>query len=100
MSTVPMSEPDGLAGSPAEIIQFCTSCFAASNGLDIDNIWRMNRENALDALVIDNSPDRKSFVNAPAPAGNYRAGKYLFADFVAFLDKTMDINKIAYFEVR
>jgi len=60
----------------------------------------MKRENPLDALVIDNSPHCERFVNASALARDYCAGKYLFALFIAFFDKAVDINNIAYFEVR
>ena len=39
MLGVSVSEFDGLSGSLAEKIEFCASGFAASNGLDIDDIW-------------------------------------------------------------
>lgn len=39
MAGVSVSEFDGLSGSPAQKIEFCASGFAASNRLDIDEVW-------------------------------------------------------------
>ncbi len=100
MGAVPVGESDGFTSSLAEVIQFCSPCFAASDGPDIENVWRMKREDSFDALVIDNPPDCEVFVNAAALAGDYCAGKYLRALFVAFSDTTVDIYNITYFEVR
>ncbi len=100
MGAVSLCEPDGFAGSLAEVIKFCPPCFSASNGPDIDYIWRVKREYPFDALVIDNPPNCEVFVNAAAFAGDYGAGKYLRALFVAFFDTAVDIYNIAYFEVR
>ncbi len=61
-----MSQPDRLAGSLAEEIQFCTPCLSASNRLDIDNIRRMKREDSLYAFVAYDSPHGEGFVN-PRP---------------------------------
>jgi len=96
---VPLSEPDGLAGSLAEEIQFRASCFAASNWYNIHNIGRMKWEDSLHAFVSHNSPHRESFVNAATLAGNYRAGEYLSPLFVAFLDSAVHINHVAYFKM-
>jgi hypothetical protein len=60
----------------------------------------MQGEDSFDALVIDNPPDGEGFVNSAAPAGDYGAGKYLGALFVAFSDAAVDVHNIAYFEVR
>jgi len=100
VGTVSLREPDGFAGSLAKVIQFCPPCFAASDGPDIDNVGRMEREDSFDTLVIDNPPDCEVFVNASALAGDYGAGEYLRALFVAFSDTAVDIYNIAYFEVR
>jgi hypothetical protein len=100
MIAVPLSQPDGLAGPLAEVIQFCASCLAASDRPDIQDIGRMKREDTLDALVIDDPPDRKAFVDAPALAGDYRAREYLRAFFIAFFDAAVNIHYIAYLEMR
>ena len=60
----------------------------------------MKREDSLDALVAYDSAHGEGFVNSTAPAGNYGAGEYLNAFFVAFFDPTADIYDIAYFEMR
>ncbi len=100
MFAVAVGEFDGLAGSLAEEIEFCASCFAASGRLDIDDIGRMKREDTLDALVGDDSADSEGFVDASASAGDYRAGKYLDAFFIAFPDSAAHIYGIAYFKMR
>lgn len=60
----------------------------------------MKREDSFDSLVADHSPDSKSLVDPSALAGNHRAGEYLRADFIAFLDGAVDIYYIAYLKVR
>jgi len=95
-----MSELDGLAGPLAEVIEFCASCFTASNRLDIHNIRRMKREDSLHTLVIYDSPHSEGFIDAATFAGDYYAGKYLNALFVAFYDSAPHIYRIAYFEMR
>ncbi len=60
----------------------------------------MKRKDSFDALIINNPPDCEGFVNAAALAGDYGAGKYLRALFVAFFDAAVDIYNIAYFKVR
>ena len=100
MLAVSVSEADGLAGSLAKVIEFCASCFAAADRLDIDDVRRMQREDSLDALVIDDPPHSECFADAAASSGNYSAGEYLYTLFVAFLDAATDIYGIAYFKVR
>jgi hypothetical protein len=97
---VPLSEPDGLAGPVTQIIELGPPGFAASDGLDIENIGRMQREDSFDAFVTDHSPDGEVFVNPPAFACYNRAGKYLRSLFVALFDTAMNLDYIAYLEVR
>jgi hypothetical protein len=97
---VAMRELDGLSGSLAEEIEFCPSCFSASNRLYVHNIRRMKREYSLYALVVDNSAYRESLVNPAAPAGDYCAGKDLNPLLVAFPDSAAYIYRIAYFKMR
>jgi hypothetical protein len=99
MAAVTMSEADGFAGPLAKVIEFCPPCFAASDGADIDDVRRMQREDSFDALVIDYSPYRECFVNSAAFASDYGAGKYLYTLFVALFYAAADIYGIAYFEV-
>ena len=100
MIAVSLSQFDGLAGSLAEVVQFCPAGFAASNRLNIQNVRRMQRENPLYPFVIDDPPDRESLVDSPAFAGDYRAGKDLCSRFVAFLDSAVDVNHIADLKMR
>ena len=100
MVAVALSEPDGLAGSLAKVIQFCPPCSSASDGPDIGNIGRMKREDPFDSLVTNHSPYGERLVDTAALAGNYRTGKYLGADFITFLDPAMDVYYITYLEMR
>jgi hypothetical protein len=97
---VPLSEPYGLAGPVTQIIELGPPCLAASDRLDIDDIGRMQRENSFDALATDHSPNSEVFINAPAFAGDYRAGKDLRSLFIALFDTTVYLYDIAYLEVR
>lgn len=100
MVAVPLCQLDGLAGPLAEVVQFCPPYLAASDRLDIQDVRRMEREDAFHTLVIDDPPDREALVNAPAFAGNYRAGKDLRAFLIAFLYAAVNIDYIAYLEMR
>ncbi len=99
MFAVAVSKADGFACSLAEVVKFCTPCSATSDRPDIDNVRRMQWEDPFDALVIYDSADGESFVNSPASAGDYSAGKYLYTLFVALLDAAADVNGITYFKV-
>lgn len=100
MLTVTLCKPNGLARTFTEVIKFCPPGFTASNRLDIEDIRRMNREYPLDTLIVNNTPYSERFVYAPAFPGDYRAGKNLRTNFIAFLDSTMHIHYITYLEVR
>ncbi|MBA7542357.1 hypothetical protein ES705_34678 [subsurface metagenome] len=97
---MPLFEPDGLAGPITQIIELGSPGLAASDRLDIEDIRRVQREDSFDALVTDHSPDREVFINAPAFAGNDRAGKYLRSLFFALFDTAVNLNDITYLEVR
>jgi len=97
---VPLGEFDGLARPVAQVIELGAPGFAASNRLDIEHIGRMQRKNPLDSLVGDYPPNGEVLVNTPAFAGDYSAGKDLRSLFVALSDPAMDLDDIAYLEVR
>jgi len=97
---MPLFEPDGLAGPIAQIIELGSPGLAASDRLDIEDIGRMQREDSFYALVTDDSPNGEVFVNAPAFAGNDRAGKYLRSFFVALFNTAVNLDNITYLEVR
>jgi hypothetical protein len=100
MVAVPLFEPDCLAGPITQIIELGPPGLAASDRLDIYDVRRVQREDSFDALVTGESTDGEVFVNAPAFAGNHRAGKYLRSLFVAFFNTTVNLYDIAYLEVR
>ena len=97
---MPLGEFYGFACPITQIVELGPSGLAASNRFDIQHIGRMQREDSFDSLVTDDSPDREGFVNAPAFAGDYRAGKYLRSLFVALFDPAVNLDDITYLEVR
>ncbi len=100
MVAVPLSELDGLACLTTQIIELSSPGLAASDRLDIDDVRRVQGENPFDALVSSESPDGEVFVNTPAFAGNDRAGEYLRSLFVALFNTAVDLDDIAYLEMR
>ncbi len=100
MVAVPLGELDSLAGPTTQIIELGSPGLTASDRLDIEDIGRMQREDSFDALVTDHSPNGEVFVNAPAFAGNDRAGKYLRSLFFALFNTAVNLDDIAYLEVR
>ena len=97
---VPLGKLDGLAGPITQIIELGPPGLAASDRLDIENVGRVQREDSFDTLVIGDPPDGEVFVNAPAFAGNDRAGKYLRSLFVALFNAAVYLYDVTYFKVR
>ena len=100
MVAVALCEADGFSGSLSQEVELCSSGFSASDGYNVEDIGGMNWEDALDAFVADDSACGEGFVDSAAPACDDGAGEYLCADLVALFDAAMDVNNIAYFEVR
>ncbi len=100
MIAVPLFELDGLAGPLTQIIELGPPGLAASDRLDIDNVRRVQGKYPFDTLATGESPDGEVFVNAPAFAGNDRAGKYLRSLFFALFNTAVNLDDIAYLEVR
>lgn len=100
MLAVPVGQLDGLAGPIAQIIELGPPLFTAADRLDIEDVGRMQREDTLDALVIDDPADREGCVDAPAFARDDRAGEYLRSLFVAFFDPAVNIDDVADLEMR
>ena len=100
MVAVPLCESYGFTGSITQIVELGPSGLAASNGLDIENIGRVQWKDSFDTLVSDHSPNGEGLVNATALAGNDCAGKYLRSLFLALFDTAVNLDDIAYLEVR
>jgi len=97
---VPLGEPDGLAGPVAQIIELGPPGLAASDRLYMEDVRRVQWEDSFDSLVTDDSPDREGFVNAPTFSGDYCAGKYLRSLFLTLFNPAVNLDDIAYLEVR
>jgi hypothetical protein len=97
---VPLFELDGLAGPLTQVIELGSPGLTASDRLDIDDIRRVQGKDPFDALVTGESPDGEVFVNAPASACNHRTGEYLRSLFVALFNTAVNLDDIAYLEVR
>ena len=89
-----------LAGAFTEIIEFGASCHAASHRFDINDCGGVEREDSLDAFIVDDAADGEGFVDASAFAGDNCAVKDLRPLLVAFFDAAIDVHCVAYFEVR
>ncbi len=100
MIAVPLFELDGLAGPLTQVIELGSPGLAASDRLDIDDIGRVQGKDPFDALVTGESPDGEVFVYAPASACNDRTGEYLRSLFVALFNTAVNLDDIAYLEVR
>jgi hypothetical protein len=97
---VAMRQPDPFAGSLSKVIELRTFCFSASNRFDTKDIGRMKREDALDTLVIYDSPNREGLIHAAPLSCDYCAGEDLGTLPVAFFYSRTHINHIAYFKMR
>ena len=90
----------GFSGSITKEIKFRTSGFSASDRLYVDDVGAVQWENTLDTLVVDYPSDSERFINAATLSADHGAYKYLNPLFVAFSDLTVDLDDIAYLEVR
>lgn len=88
-----------LTRSLPQEIQLCSSCFAASYGLDVHNIRRIKRKDSLDALIAGKPPHGEHFVDSSAFAGDDRAGEYLDSFLIAFLDFAVHVNYVTYLKI-
>lgn len=100
MVAVPLGQSDGLARPLPEEVEFGPAFLAAADGLDVQDVRRMQRENSFHALVINDSPDREACVNAPAFTGDDRPGKDLRALLVALFDAAVNVHNIADLKMR
>jgi len=90
----------GFAGALSQVVQFCTFCFAAAERPDVEDIGTIQREDALDAFVVDDSANGEHLVYTTAPAGNDGAGEDLHTLLAAFDNSAVYVNCVADFEMR
>ena len=100
MIAVTLGQPDGFSRSLAQVIELCSSCFAASDGRYIEHVWRMKRKDSLNALITDHSADGEGFVDSAAFSCDNGAVERLSTDLVALFNSAAHINNIPYLEVR
>ena len=100
MVAVPLGQPGGFPGTIPKIVEFGTLGLAATDGLYVNYVGRIDREYPLHALVADETADRKGLIDTAAPASDHRAGKDLYAGLGTFGDLAVHIDRIAYFEIR
>jgi len=95
-----MCQLGGFACPLTEIIKLGPAGLAASGGLDIDYIGRVEREYPLDALACHNPSDRKRRINSMAFAGDYSPRKYADSLLVAFLYPAGNVHQVPDFKMR
>ena len=100
MVAVTVGQPDRLAASLAQVIQFGTSRLAAATRLYVNNIRRMKRKDALHTLVIYDSTHGKRLIYPATFAGYHRAAEYLNPLLLTFSDSATNIDHIADFKMR
>jgi len=100
MLAVAVFQLDRFAGSFAKVIKLCTFCLSASNRFDIEDIRRMKREYALDALITYDSPNREGLAHAATPACDYRAAENLCALLIALFYFRVHIDHITHLKMR
>ena len=100
MIAVTLCQPDGFARSITKVVKLRSSCLAAPDGLNIEDVRRVKRKDSLDTLVTDHSADCKGLVNSAPFSCDHSAIESLCADLIAFFDPTADIDNIPYLEVR
>jgi hypothetical protein len=97
---VPLRKLDRLADTVAQIIQLRPACLTAAGRSDINDIGRMERENTLDTLIIDDAAHGEHLVDADAFAGDHGTAEDLRTGLIALDDLAMHIDGIADLKVR
>ncbi len=100
VGTVFLRQSYGFSGAFSQVVKFGTFGFAAAQRPDVEDVRTIQREGALDAFVVDDSADGEHLIYPPAFACDDGAGEDLHPLLVALDDSAMDIDRIAYFEMR
>jgi len=74
-------QPGGLADAVSQEVEFGSAGLASADNLDIGDLRAVQREDALDALVVDDPPNGESFVDARAASASGRLAQAVFYTF-------------------
>ena len=85
----------GFTDSMSEIVELGAAHLAAALGFDTDHIGRMQHEDALNALLSNDTTHGEVLAQAATSASNDHAVKDLKPILVAFYDSGMDIHRVA-----
>ena len=94
------SKSHGFSGTFSQVVELCTLGFSASQRPDVNDAGTVQREDPLDAFVVNDSPDGEHFIYAAASARDDNAGKYLDSLFVALDDSAMYVHGVSYLKMR
>ena len=100
MLAVAVRQLDGLSCSLSQVVELRPSGLAAPDGLDIEDVRGMERENSLNAFPADYSTNGEGFIDSTTAARYDGAVEYLGADLFALFDSAVDIDNIPDLEVR
>src|SRR5581483_9901601 len=95
-----LDEADGLAHAVAQVEELCPAVLAAAADGHLRDERRMQREDALDAFVVDDAPDGEGFVDPRPLLHDHRAGEDLNAFLVAFDDAGRHVHRVTDVELR
>ena len=79
----------------AQIVQLCSADLAVTDGLDVDDVGSVNRENLLAADTVGDTANGDGFLNAAMLLGNDGALENLNSLAGTFLNLDMNTNRIA-----
>jgi tRNA(His) 5'-end guanylyltransferase len=84
----------------SEEVEFCASCFSASDGSYVNDVRRMDREDSFDTLVAYDASDSESLVYSASPAGYDGSAEELDTGLGAFNDAALHFHDVTYFKIR
>ena len=89
-----------LADAVAQVVQLGPADRAGALHLDLGDLRRVQREDALDAFALDDAADGEHLAHALAAAGDHHAAEDLDALLLAFQDALVDVHLVADLELR
>jgi hypothetical protein len=98
--TVLLGQSYRFACAFSQVIKFRTFGFTAAKRSYVEDVRTIQREGTLDSFVVDNSADGEHLVYPPAFSSDDCAGEDLNTLLVALDDSAMNVDRIAYLEMR